>query len=196
MLEARRPFVWDEQCENSFKDLKSALTGNEVMSFPQENGLYLVDVDSSDFAMGGVLSQMQWCEKTQKYEERPIVYASKSLTKPQRNYCTTRKELLAVVTFVQMWKRYLLGHHFLIRSDHSSLRWLVSFKNPEGQIARWIEVLSHFDYKLEHRSGISHRNADGLSRIPCDPNACQCFDGKTVLENLPCGGCKSCQKKT
>ena len=133
--------------------------------------------------------------KTQKYEERPIVYASKSLTKPQRNYCTTRKELLAVVTFVQMWKQYLLGRHFLIRSDHSSLRWLVSFKNPEGQIARWIEVLSHFDYKLEHRSGISHRNADGLSRIPCDPDACQCYDGKTVLENLPCGGCKSCQKK-
>ena len=66
LLEAGRPFVWDEQCENSFKDLKSALTGNEVMSFPQENELYLVDVDSSDFAMGGVLSQMQWCEKNTK----------------------------------------------------------------------------------------------------------------------------------
>ena len=195
LLEAGQPFVWDEQCEKSFQDLKSALTGNEVMAFPQDNGLYVVDTDSSDFAIGGVLSQMQWCEKTQKYEERPIVFASKSLTKPQRNYCTTRKELLSVVIFVQMFKQYLLGRHFLIRSDNSSLRWLVSFKNPEGQIARWIEVLSHFDYKLEHRSGSRHRNADGLSRIPCDPDTCQCYDGITVLENLPCGGCKSCQKK-
>ena len=108
------------------------------MTFPQDNGLYVVDTDSSDFAIGAMLSQMQWCEKTQKYEERPIVFASKSLTKPQRNYCTTRKELLPVLMFVQMFKQFLLGRHFLIRSDNSSLRWLVSFKNPEGQIMRWI----------------------------------------------------------
>ncbi|MCG8112852.1 MAG: RNase H-like domain-containing protein [Candidatus Thiodiazotropha taylori] len=195
LLEAGQPFVWTEQCQKSFEDLKSALTGNEVMAFPRDDGLFIVDCDASDTGIGGVLSQMQWCERTQKCEERPIAYASKSLTKPQRNYCTTRKELLAVVTFVQTFKQYLLGRQFTIRSDHSSLRWLISFKNPEGQIARWIEVLSHFDYKLEHRNGARHGNADGLSRISCDPEACQCYDGITVLENLPCGGCSSCRKK-
>ena len=148
-----------------------------------------------------ILQLVEFChkcgvaKKTQRDEERPIVYASKSLTKPQRNYCTTRREYLAVVTCVQMWKQYLIGRKFLVRSDNSSLRWLVSFKNPERQIARWIEVLSHFDYKLEHRPGVRHCNADGLSRIPCDPDACQCYDGTTILENLPCGGCKGCQKK-
>ena len=96
-----------------------------------------------------------------------------------------------MVIFVQMFKQYLLGRHFLIRSDKSPLRWLVSFKNPEGQDARWIEVLFHFDYKLEHSSGSRHRNADGVKRIPCD----QCYDGITVLEVLQCGGCKRCQKK-
>ena len=117
LLEARQPFVWYEECETSFQYLKSALTGNEVMAFPQDNGLDVVDTDSSDFVIGGVLSQMQWYEKTQKYKERPIVFASKSLTKPQRNYCTTRKELLAVIIVVQMFKQYLLGRHFLFRSD-------------------------------------------------------------------------------
>ena len=100
LVEAGQPFVWDAECEKSFQYLKSALTGNEVMAFPQDNGLDVVDTDSSDFVIGGVLSQMQWCEKTQKYEERPIVFASKSLTKLQWNYCTTRKELLAVIIVV------------------------------------------------------------------------------------------------
>ncbi|MCG7870381.1 MAG: RNA-directed DNA polymerase, partial [Candidatus Thiodiazotropha taylori] len=109
LLEAGQPFVWTENCQKSFEDLKSALTGNEVMAFPQDNELFIVDCDSSDTAIGGILSQMQWCDKSQKYEERPIVFASKSLTKPQRRYCVTRKELLAVVTFVQTFKQYLLG---------------------------------------------------------------------------------------
>ena len=43
----------------------------------------------------------------------------------------------------------------------------MQFKNPEGQIARWLEILSSYDMKIEHRDGKSHKNADGLSRIPC-----------------------------
>ena len=64
-----------------------------------------------------------------------------------------RRELLAVVTFVQMFKQYLLGRKFLIRSDHSSLRWIMQFKNSENQMARWLEVLSQYDFTLEHRIG-------------------------------------------
>ena len=54
-----------------------------------------------------------------------------------------------------------------MRTDHGSLRWLLNFKNPEGQVARWLETLSVFDMKIEHRPGTQHRNADALSRIPC-----------------------------
>ncbi|CAG2214803.1 unnamed protein product [Mytilus edulis] len=56
---------------------------------------------------------------------------------------------------------------FLIRTDHSSLQWLIRFKNPEGQLARWLEVISSYDKVIKHRPGIRHRNADALSRIPC-----------------------------
>ncbi|MCG8048997.1 MAG: RNase H-like domain-containing protein, partial [Candidatus Thiodiazotropha endolucinida] len=100
-------------------------------------------------------------------EEHAIAYASRTLTKSERSYCVTRKELLALVTYVKHFKHYLYGKKFLVRTDHSSLRWLMNFKNPEGQIARWIEVLSSYDMKVEHRPGRSHQNADGVSRIPC-----------------------------
>ena len=51
--------------------------------------------------------------------------------------------------------------------DHASLRWIRSFKEPEGQLAHWIEVLDTYDYTLEHRPGVKHGNADAMSRGPC-----------------------------
>jgi hypothetical protein len=64
----------------------------------------------------------------------------------------------------------------IMRTDHGSLRWLLSLKNPEGQLARWLQVLSSYDMTIVHRPGRQHRNADALSRIPCR----QC--GLTLLE--------------
>ena len=146
--------------------------------------------------MGGesVTTLPPWPPKTGKEEERPIAHASKSLTKTQRQYCVTRKELLAVVYFVQYFRHYLLGRDF-IRTDHSALRWVMSFKDPRDQMARWLEVLCQYRFKIVQRSGKKHSNADSLSRVPCDPTECMCYDGKTVLCDLPCGGCDVCQRK-
>ncbi|XP_053406390.1 uncharacterized protein LOC128559210 [Mercenaria mercenaria] len=49
-------------------------------------------------------------------------------------------------------------------------------------MARWLEVLSQYNFKIEHRSGKKHINADSLSRIPCEPEECQCYDGNTILK--------------
>ena len=86
---------------------------------------------------------------------------------PERNYCTTRKELLAVIFFVKQFRPYLLGRHFVIRTDHAALRWLKNTPEPIGQQARWLETLEGFDYEIEHRPGAKHCNADALSRRPC-----------------------------
>ena len=67
------------------------------------------------------------------------------LTKSERHYCVSRKELFALVTYVKHFKHYLYGKKFLVRTDHRSLRWLMNFKTPEGQIARWIEVLLSYE---------------------------------------------------
>ena len=100
-------------------------------------------------------------------QERVIAFASKTLTKAEKRYCVTRKELFALVHFVKYFRHYLYGKSFTVRTDHGSLRWLMNFKNPEGQLARWIEVLSTYDMKITHRAGRRHTNADGLSRRPC-----------------------------
>ena len=60
----------------------------------------------------------------------------------QRNYCPTRRELLAVVASLQHFRHYLLGNDVVLRTDHHSLKWLETFKRPEGILARWIETLS------------------------------------------------------
>ena len=70
-------------------------------------------------------------------------------------------------TFVKYFRHYLYRKKFKIRTDHSALKWLFNFKEPEGQVACWLESLSVFDFEIEHRSGYQHRNADGLSHIPC-----------------------------
>lgn len=197
LMEAGQSFIWTDECRRSFLDLKAALIGDEVMAFPrfdEKGGIFILDTDSSDYGIGACLSQMQWCDKTKAEVEKPIAFASKSLDKSQRKYCTTRKELLAVLTFVQQFRHYLLGRQFLIRTDHSSLRWLLSFKSPTDQMARWLEVLSQYDFKIIHRAGRLHVNADFLSRI-CDPHECHCYNRDTILENLPCGGCKVCHKR-
>ncbi|XP_069122377.1 uncharacterized protein [Argopecten irradians] len=90
-----------------------------------------------------------------------------TLTKAERKYCVTRKELLAVVVFLKYFRHYLYKHKCVVRTDHSALRWLLETKNPEGQVARWIQVISSQDIEIRHRPGKQHANADALSRIPC-----------------------------
>ena len=105
----------------------------EVLALPRKEGMFVLDTDASNVAVGGVLSQRQ------NGTLRPIAFASKRLIAAQRKYCTTRKELLAVVTFTRQFRHYLLGRRFLIRTDHSSPAWLMRFKDIEGQLTRWLK---------------------------------------------------------
>ena len=75
--------------------------------------------------------------------------------------------MLALVWAIQHFRPYLYGKRFTVRTDHSSLQWLQSFHEPEGQVARWLETLSEYDFDVVHRPGKKHTNADSLSRMPC-----------------------------
>lgn len=154
-------FIWNEECQSAFNTLKSALVGADVLALPNETDSFILDCDASDQAMGAVLSQVQ------NGEERPICYASQLYDSHQQNYNVTRKELLAVVTFVKKFRQYLLGRPFVIRSDHAALQWLRKTPEPIGQQARWLEILEEFDFQIEHRAGSKHGNADALSRRIC-----------------------------
>ena len=131
--------------------------------------------------------------QVQQGAERVISYASCALTTEQRKYCTTRKELLAVVKFTRQFRHYLLGRRFTVRTDHSSLQWLMNFKDPQGQLARWLEELSQFYMVIVHRPGRKHTNVDALSRRPWGTPSIH-FRLGVPLKELPCGGCSKCLK--
>nr|VZI11431.1 unnamed protein product [Spirometra erinaceieuropaei] len=155
-------FNWSDECERSFEELKRRLISPPLLAFPnisESDPLFILDTDASDVAIGAVLSQQQTDGL-----EHPLILASQTLTKPERNYSTTHKELLAVVTFVKKFHHYLAGKRFILRTDHQALRWLENFKDPTGQLARWQADLLEYSYTVIHRAGKKHQNADALSR--------------------------------
>ena len=93
-----------------------------------------------------------------------IAYASCSLRLSQRRYCTTRREMLAVVVMCMHFRSYLRGAQFTLRTYHSSLRWLQKFRNEDGMLARWYLLLGQFSVTFEYCPGAQHANADSMSR--------------------------------
>ena len=160
-------FKWTDACQDAFKALRALLIKAPVLAFPKEDLPYIVDTDASDYGIGGVLSQC--IEGT----EHVIAYYSKSLNPAQQKYCTTRRELLAVVATLDHFKGYVWGPKFVVRTDHAALVWLKNLKNIQGMLARWLAKLQQFHFEIIHRPGAQHGNADGLSRCPqCERGAC------------------------
>ena len=147
-----------------------------------KEGTFVLDTDASLYGVGGVLAQIQ-----EDGQEKVISYASKTLSKTQQSYCTTMRELLASVVFIKHFHHYLWGRKFILRTDHASLKWLVNFREPEGMLARWLSVLSSYDFETQHCKGALHSNADGLSRQP--PRKCKrgdCEDCALSGDNCVC----------
>ena len=180
------PFVWSTECQQAFDSLKRSLTSADVLALPDDEGMFILDCDASEKSIGAVLSQIQ------NGEERPICYASQLYDRHQQNYNVTRKELLAMVTFVKKFKQYLLGRPFLVRTDHAALQWLRSTPEPVGQQSRWLEILEEYDFRVEHRAGRLHTNADALSRCvavtrdeTADSQPATSVDWPTIQRNDP-----------
>ena len=142
LTEQQQTFIWSEECMNAFDTLKRKLTESPILAHPDFEKEFILDTDASDVAIAAVLSQVI------EGREHVIAYASRTLNKHERQYCVTRKELLAVVNYVKYFRHYLYGKKFTLRTDHGSLRWIMNFKNPEGQVARWLEILSAYDMKI------------------------------------------------
>ena len=133
-----------------------------VLAYPDYSKPFILDTDASDTGIGAVISQTDDQDR-----EHVIAYGSRLMSKPERQYCVTRRELLAVVVFTHHFRSFLLGCPFLLRTDHGFLTLLKNFKEPEGQMARQLEQLQEFDLSILHRQGEKHTNADSLSRLPC-----------------------------
>ena len=116
--------------------------------------------DASGCGLGAALVQ-----KDTEGGEHPVAYFSRTLSKAERNYSTTERELLAVVAAVDHFKHYIDGSHFTVVTDHSSLKWLSKLENPTGRLARWATRLSQYDFDIVHKKGALNTVPDVLSRI-------------------------------
>ena len=160
----RKPFSIKENEAECFSTLKIALSSSPILSLPQKDEKFILDTDASYGCIGAVLSQVQ------DGQEKVICYASNQLSKAQKKYCVTRKELLAAYSYIIQFKHYLMGKKFILRTDHKALQWLLNWKRPNtSQFCLWKSELEAFDFDIQHRNGVNHGNADALSRyIQCE----------------------------
>lgn len=158
LTERTTAFQWTNDCQNAFEELRRLLSTAPVLAHPDFERPFILDTDASNTGIGAVLSQTDG-----DGIEKVVAYASRMLSKPERQYCVTRRELLAVVYFTRHFRPYLAGRRFTLRTDHGSLMWLCNFKEPEGQLARWLEKLQELEFDV-HRRGKAH---DALSRLLC-----------------------------
>ena len=153
-------FRWGPEQDRAFQQLKRRLISAPILGMPKDEGTYYLDTDASDVGLGAVLSQ------DQDGQEVVLAYASRTLSKQERNYDVTRRELLGIVYGLKAYRQYLLGRQFVIRTDHSALQSLRRTPEPIGQQARWQAFVEQFSFTIRHRPGTQHRNADALSRRP------------------------------
>ncbi len=168
-------FKWGPAHDEAFQSLKDALCSDPILAYPRDDLPWILDTDASNYAVGAVLSQRHPDGK-----ERVVSYGSKVLNDSQRNYCTTKRELFAVIFFVtSKYSYYLTQRPFTLRTDHKALKWLIDGESHDAMCNRWITKLSPFKpfMSIVHRAGTKHCNADSMSRLidrrTCDRPDCE-----------------------
>ena len=119
------PFEFDDTCLKSFNILKKSLIFAPIIQPPNWSLPFEIMCDASDYVVGAVLGQ------TKDKRHHAIAYASKTLSGPQLNYATTKKELLAVVFAIDKFRSYLVGSKVIVYTDHAALKYLLTKKDAK-----------------------------------------------------------------
>ncbi|KAJ9533992.1 hypothetical protein QJQ45_027094 [Haematococcus lacustris] len=170
---------WPDHERLAFYELKAAVANVPMLRLPDHTQPFQVYCDASLQGVGAVLMQ----------DGYPLAYLSKKLSSAEVNYTIGEQEMLALVTACKEWRCYLEGVPFTLFTDHKPLISLPTQKNLSRRQARWMELLSRFDFKLEYIPGPVNP-ADPLSRLITGPQ-----EGATVCAmltrrqaKLSCGG--------
>ncbi|PNY04986.1 hypothetical protein L195_g001420, partial [Trifolium pratense] len=132
------------------------MTQAPTLALPDFSKPFILETDASGLAMGAVLMQAS----------HPIAFFSKPFCPRLRRSSTYIRELHAITTAVKKWRQYLLGHPFVIYTDHQSLKELITqaVQTPEQQV--YLAKLMGYDYSIQYKSGKTNVVADALSRLP------------------------------
>ncbi|XP_061353237.1 uncharacterized protein LOC133298012 [Gastrolobium bilobum] len=147
-------FSWTKGADASFHKLKISMATTPVLHLPDFSSSFVIESDASSFGVGAVLLQ----------KGQPVSFFSKKLGVRLAAASTYVRELYALTEAVKRWRHYLLGSHFVIRTDHQSLRQLLTqtIQTPEQQ--KYMSKLLGYSFSIEYKSGLSNVMADSLSR--------------------------------
>jgi hypothetical protein len=143
-----------------FNAIKKAMCEAPILRLPDHTQKFYVRMDASDFAIGGLLYQLD--SSTER--EHPVAYAGRKLAREELNYDARERELLAVLYAMRIWRTYLLDKPFTVQTDHQSLQGLLQQKKCTRRLARWLEEIAEFKPEFEWIKGTDNAQADGLSR--------------------------------
>nr|GFB85632.1 putative reverse transcriptase domain-containing protein [Tanacetum cinerariifolium]GFB85648.1 putative reverse transcriptase domain-containing protein [Tanacetum cinerariifolium] len=147
-------FVWNEEREKSFEELKQRLVSAPVLTLPSGSGGFQIYSDASKKGLGCVLMQ----------HRKVIAYASRQLKPYEVNYPTHDLELTAVVFALKIWRHYLYGESCDVFIDHKSLKYIFTQRELNMRQRRWLELLKDYDTNIQYHPGKANVVADALSR--------------------------------
>nr|XP_055048287.1 uncharacterized protein K02A2.6-like [Misgurnus anguillicaudatus] len=157
---------WTSECQESFIKAKETLLGSNALTHFDPALPIQLACDASPYGVGAVLSHIM-----PNGQERPIAFASRSLSKAEANYAQIEREALSIVFGVRKFYQYIFGRKFTLLTDH---RPLTAIFGPHhgiptlaaSRMQRWALLLSAHTYDIKYRKSELHGNADGLSRLP------------------------------
>ncbi|GJW17341.1 reverse transcriptase [Tanacetum coccineum] len=155
-------FVWNEEREKSFEELKRILVSSPILTLPSGTGGYQIYSDASKKGLGCVLMP----------HGKVIAYASRQLKPYEVNYLTHDLELAAVIFALKIWRHYLYGETCDIFTDHKSLKYIFTQKELNMRQRRWLELLKDYDANIQYHPGKANMVADELSRKNSGIMAC------------------------
>lgn len=150
----KEAFIWSKTAEQSFGELKTAMTSAPVLRLPDFERPFCLETDASDTGIGAVLLE----------ENHPIVLFSKKLGPCRCIDSMYHKELYASVEAVQKWRQYLLWREFIIRNDQKSLKELLQQIVQTLDQQLYVQKLMGYKFRIEYKKGSTNRAADALSR--------------------------------
>lgn len=154
----KESFTWKEATTVAFGKSKSTMVSAPVLVLPDFSKTFVVETDASGEGIGVVLVLMQ--------EGHPLAYISKAFSFKNKCLSTYEKEMLAALLTIKYWEHYLLSRHFIIRTNHKSLQFLLDQKMSTSAQHAWLIKLQPFDYEIQCRQGSENRAVDALLRRP------------------------------
>lgn len=150
LLRDNIPFQWDLEQQQGFEEPKKTLAMAPILRYHDYNKLFILHCDVSQYALGVVLSQLD-----DILIDHHVAFICCTLNKHEKNYMVTKKECLAVLFGIKLFRPFIHGTHFEVVTDHHFLRWLQQLKDPEGRLACWSLKLQAFDFKIIHHAGVN-----------------------------------------